>query len=123
MNDVIRETTGRAKTAAPDQASVDAASGLKLSWMSGTTPRPSEPSGSLATPMGELEGGAFDAPPSSYKLISWATRSRCQVASPNVNSDDLARLKYRCRSCSQVKPMPPWSWMPAPAALRKASET
>ena len=29
----------------------------------------------------------------NYKLISCATRSRWYVASPNVNSDDLARLK------------------------------
>jgi hypothetical protein len=29
----------------------------------------------------------------TYRLTSWATRSRCHVASPKVNSDPLARLK------------------------------
>ena len=47
----------------------------------------------LATRKGKHEGGAFDVPPSSQRLISWATRSRCHVPSPNVNSEDLARLK------------------------------
>ena len=59
----------------------------------------------------------------SYRFTSWATRSRWYVASPNVNSEPLARLKYRCRSCSQVNPMPPCSWMPAAATRRYASET
>src|SRR5437773_8706540 len=54
--------------------------------------------------------------------MSCATRSRWYVASPKVNSDDLARLKYRCRSCSHVKPMPPWSWIPVADTLRYASE-
>src|SRR5919106_2546299 len=65
-----------------------------------------------------LDGRGREVWHQPYRLISWATRSRCHVASPNVNSDDLARLKYRCRSCSQVKPMPPCSWMPVPAARR-----
>ena len=49
---------------------------------------------------------------------SRATNSRFQVASPKVTSLPLARLKYRCMSCSQVKPMPPWIWMPSPLTMR-----
>ena len=56
--------------------------------------------------------------PRDHKLISCATSSRFQVASPKVTSEPLARLKYRCMSCSQVKPMPPWIWMPSPATKR-----
>src|SRR2546423_8156836 len=42
---------------------------------------------------GEFEGAVFDVPPSFYKLISSATRSRWYVASPKVTSEDFARLK------------------------------
>jgi hypothetical protein len=41
---------------------------------------------------GGFEGGA-SRPPFAQRLISCATRSRWYVASPKVNSDDLARLK------------------------------
>ena len=38
-----------------------------------------------------------------------ATCSRCQRASPNACALASARLRNRCRSCSQVKPIPPWT--------------
>ena len=49
----------------------------------------------LAEEARELGLRHLDLGPSrhDYKLISWATFSRWCVASPNVNSDDLARLK------------------------------
>ena len=37
-------------------------------------------------------------------------------------SEDLARLKYRCAGCSQVKPMPPWIWMFSAVVWKYASE-
>src|SRR5947208_2669419 len=49
----------------------------------------------LAEEARELGLRHLDLGPSrhDYKLISWPTFSRWCVASPNVNSDDLARLK------------------------------
>ena len=47
-----------------------------------------------------------------------ATRSRCQRASPNACAFAFARFRKKCRSCSQVKPIPPWTCN-ADAATRK----
>jgi hypothetical protein len=57
------------------------------------------PAGASRTMMTEAAGlgtatgvlGSVSA--TSYRLMSCATRSRWYVASPKVNSDDLARLK------------------------------
>ena len=51
-----------------------------------------------------------------------ATCSRCQRASPNAWALASARLRNRCRSCSQVKPMPPWTWSAERATLTAASD-
>ena len=51
-----------------------------------------------------------------------ASSSRWYVGSPKSSSELLARLKYRCAGCSQVKPMPPWIWMFSAAAWKYASE-
>ena len=37
-----------------------------------------------------------------------ARKARCSSGVPNMTSDAFARRKYRCESCSQVNPMPPW---------------
>ena len=42
---------------------------------------------------------------------SSATRDRCCSALPSRAASVVARLKYRCAWCSQVKPMPPCTWM------------
>ena len=47
-----------------------------------------------------------------------ATRSRCQRASPNAWAFAVARLRKKWRSCSQVNPIPPWTWS-AEAHTRK----
>src|SRR5262249_15146784 len=47
-----------------------------------------------------------------------ATRARGQGRSPRAPANALARWKWSCRSSSQVKPIPPCNWMPAPATLR-----
>lgn len=47
------------------------------------------------------------ARPDQGKPKPRAIRSRCHFVSPSVNSQALARLRYRCRSCSHVKPSPP----------------
>src|SRR6478609_2953247 len=54
--------------------------------------------------------------------MRWASSSRWYVASPRRISEDLARLKYKCALCSQVKPIPPWIWMFSAAAWKYASE-
>ena len=38
-----------------------------------------------------------------------ASSSRCQRASPYAWALACARLRKKCRSCSQVKPIPPWT--------------
>src|SRR5581483_2716914 len=70
----------------------------------------------------EVEDGAPQRPHGCARVRrhssrAWATRSRWYTASPRVVSPHLARLKYRCMSCSQVKPMPPWTWMASPVTL------
>ena len=34
----------------------------------------------------------------------------------------FARLRKKCRSCSQVKPMPPWTWSDEVHTRQPASE-
>src|SRR6185436_17511195 len=51
-----------------------------------------------------------------------ATRSRCQRASPNIDAFALPRLRKKCRSCSQVKPIPPCTWIEASGTRQPASE-
>src|SRR6187551_145760 len=51
-----------------------------------------------------------------------ATRSRCQRASPKVAAFALPRLRKKWRSCSQVKPIPPCTWIEASGTRQPASE-
>src|SRR5215472_12330705 len=59
---------------------------------------------------------------SSYTPSRCARCCRWYAASPRKSWLDFARLKYRCASCSHVKPMPPWIWMLSAAARKYASE-
>ena len=51
-----------------------------------------------------------------------AISSRWLEGVPRSCDEDFARLKKRCASWSQVKPMPPWIWIVSPAQRRNASE-
>src|SRR5581483_12420441 len=47
---------------------------------------------------------------SPERAPSWHNRSRCQVGSPYSAASEVSRRRYRCWSCSQVKPIPPKTW-------------
>ena len=57
---------------------------------------------------GERPATARAAAPARSITIR-ATRSRCQRESPNITASAVARFRNRWRSCSHVKPMPPWT--------------
>src|SRR5437667_341146 len=67
--------------------------------------------------------GGADMRRARYFATSARISSRWNSASPYWASSALARLKYMCRSYSQVKPMPPWTWMASLHTLREASPT
>ena len=50
-----------------------------------------------------------------------AMRSRSPAGEPRSESEPRARLRKRCASCSQVKPMPPWICRDSAAHRKKAS--
>src|SRR4029077_17759578 len=52
----------------------------------------------------------------------FATCSRCQRASPYIEALARPRLRKKWRSCSQVKPIPPWTWIEASGTRQPASE-
>ncbi|MEA2358490.1 MAG: hypothetical protein QOI62_1750, partial [Solirubrobacteraceae bacterium] len=72
-----------------------------------THPRPSAPPRAAGGP---------------YSPIRSATRARWLRASPHWWALDRPRLSHRCRSCSQVKPMPPWTCSDAAGTRQPASE-
>ncbi len=51
-----------------------------------------------------------------------ASLARCVLADPSNAASSCARLNSQCTSASQVKPMPPWSWIAAEVTSRPASE-
>ena len=57
----------------------------------------------------------------SYRPARSARSARWRALPPNSASVVLARRKYICRLCSQVKAMPPWTWMAVPAHNTKVS--
>ncbi len=70
--------------------------------------------------------GDGDAPEGAHAVAGartfFATCSRCQRASPYIEALARPRLRKTCRSCSQVKPMPPWTWIEASGTRQPASE-
>src|ERR1700732_2538909 len=78
---------------------------------------------SLATRAEGGQGNFYVAIAAAYSSLASAdSRSQCWAGVPNTTSSVRARRKYRCAESSQVKPMPPWIWTFAFAALRSASE-
>ena len=55
-----------------------------------------------------------------YQPSSVARRSRWKDASPRSTASYRARRKYRWASCSQVKPMPPCSWIASAACTNES---
>ncbi len=51
-----------------------------------------------------------------------AKRARWVDPPPSSTASSCARLNSQCTSASQVKPMPPWSWIAAEVTSRPASE-
>ena len=49
--------------------------------------------------------------------IASASSRRWWWTPPNINDVLLARLKYKCVSCSHVKPVPPRIWIVSEAAV------
>ena len=44
------------------------------------------------------------------------------LAVPSSAASVAARLKYKCAWCSQVNPIPPWTWMVSAAIRLNAAE-
>ena len=57
-----------------------------------------------------------------YVATAATISSRWNSASPYCVSRALARLKYMCRSYSQVNPMPPWTCSEAAGTRQPASD-
>ena len=72
------------------------------------------------TPATEARGYAAAAATRAAAIR--ARRARCVEAQPSSAASSCARLKSQCTSASQVKPMPPWSWIAAEVTSRPASE-
>ena len=56
------------------------------------------------------------------KLWRVAARSRSHAGPPSMWRAALMRLNQKCRFCSSVQPMPPWTWVATLEISRPISE-
>ncbi|MEA2279361.1 MAG: hypothetical protein QOC78_4321 [Solirubrobacteraceae bacterium] len=105
---------------------VDATGGAPRVDATGGAPRVGAAGGRRGEGAAAGRPARASAPPRAaggpYSPIRSATRARWLRASPHWWALDRPRLSHRCRSCSQVKPMPPWTCSDAAGTRQPASE-